>query len=186
MGMNLNNLVVSIGHFKLGPLNFEFPETGICLVRGSNGSGKTTLFRSLMGRLRLGSGNLSGLKFPIGMIGVEPLLMGSWTVKENFKWFSKLAGHSHSDELYERCKPLFHQKASHLSTGLMRQVELSIILSLNFPTLFLDEALSPLDTKQRAFFFDKIREKAKSSLVLMTTHHEDELMHAPDKILELS
>ncbi|MDB5037575.1 MAG: transporter related [Bacteriovoracaceae bacterium] len=184
MSVVLNQLETSLGDFRLGPLSAEFSDVGLHLIRGKNGAGKTTLLRTLLGRLRKTAGTIVGLQFPIGVIGVEPLLIGSWTVTENAKWLSQLLQKS-SSVIPSELSHLALQRVDHLSQGLKRQVELSLLLSFNLPTLFLDEPLSPLDRAQREFYAEKVKKAAAKSFVLMTTHFEEDLFGKPIQVLEL-
>lgn len=183
MGLQIRDLEIRLGRFHFGPFSYEFSETGLYLIRGKNGAGKSSLLRALLGRIPLKPGALSEFGFPVGTVGLESVLFQSWTVEENLNWFSEILGRSIC-ELAE-LQPLLSQKFSHLSQGLKRQVELSLILTLNFSTYFLDEPMSPLDRSQREIYSRKIVEKSKTSLILLTTHFEEELFGNPKDIVQL-
>jgi ABC-2 type transport system ATP-binding protein len=183
MALKLEDLKIGQGAFHLGPIRQNFSETGLYIIRGKNGAGKTTLLRTLMGRIGKLGGGFSGLKSPIGAVGVEPLLFGTWSVHENIRWFHKILGRPC---VYPKSISHFlPQQVSHLSQGMKRQVELSLVLELQLPTLFLDEPLSPLDRGQRELYATRIAQQAKDSLILVTTHFEEELFGKPAGILEL-
>ena len=78
------------------------------------------------------------------------------------------------------------QRVDHLSQGMKRQAELSLVLALPFRTLFLDEPLSPLDRRQREIYAQKIVQAATDRLILLTTHFEEELFGKPKGILEFA
>lgn len=183
MGLILKDVKIVVGNFQLGPVSAEFGDTGLYLIRGQNGAGKSTLLRGLIGRIRRQSGAVSGLKFPVGTVGLESLFFTNWTVHENADWIANLLGLP--IKVPREIESLAPQKFSHLSQGLKRQVELSLMLSLQLPTAFLDEPLAPLDRKQRELYAQKIQESAKKSLVVLTTHFEEELFGTPAGIVQL-
>jgi ABC-type multidrug transport system ATPase subunit len=186
MSVILKDLRLQLGNFKLGPLSFESAESGVHLVRGSNGSGKTSLLRMLMGRLPSFSGTIEGVSFPLGSVGVEPLMMGSWSVRENINWFSDLLGKKPDPSSLEKISPWMEKRFDHLSLGQRRQVELSFILSMNFKILLLDEPLSPLDQNQRKIYSEAIEKQASlGSLVFVTSHQENEFTQNPTKVISL-
>jgi ABC-type multidrug transport system ATPase subunit len=185
MSVQIQNLRIALGQFRLGPLDLDLPDQGVVLVRGANGSGKTSLLKTLMGRLRLQEGVITGVNFPAATVGIESLLMGSWTVKQNIHWFSQLLKMRPNQDQLKHISPLLHQQVFHLSTGMKRQVELSFALSMEFPTLFLDEPLNPLDRKQRDYYIPEIFKKAEGSLIFMTSHYEAELKDYPTRVVTL-
>ncbi len=185
MAVQLERWEVKLGSFHLGPLSFQFEDTGLYLIRGKNGAGKTSLLRSLLGRIHA-QGKLQGLKFPIGTVGLEPLLFGSWTVKENFVWIQKLMNLEQIQNLPHALKPTSQKRFSLLSQGWKRQVELTFALYLPFECLFLDEPLSPLDADTRPVFSEQIDQLAQKKLIIMTSHFEEDLKSKPKGVLELS
>lgn len=55
----LNQAVVQVGDFTLGPVDFEVRWADRIAILGPNGGGKTTLLRALLGKLPLASGSSS-------------------------------------------------------------------------------------------------------------------------------
>lgn len=184
MALSLKNYEVHVGPFKLGPLNFQSDPVGCYFIRGRNGSGKSSLLRSLIGRVR-SRGHRSGLEFPVGTVGLEPILIGSWNLIENWNFLRNLARRSQA-KFPEPLRELKEHRFDHLSQGWQRQIELRFILALELPTLFLDEPLSPLDRESRPHFADLIAEAAQKRLILMTSHFEEDLRIQPKGILELT
>lgn len=176
--ISLNQIKIKMGAFELGPLQFEFSSPGLYLIRGPNGSGKTTLLKLLMRRLRPTLGTMTPISVPIGCVGVEPLLMGNWTVQENFKWFSSLLNQLSPPELHKNIQPYSFLPASKLSSGFKRQVELSLILSLPFQIFLLDEPFNSLDQTQRQLFQKKISDLAQERLMILTSHEEETIFQA--------
>ncbi len=185
MSVQLRNLEIRLGNFHLGPLHHDWGIPGFVFIKGKNGSGKTTLLKALMGRQKISGGSIRGLPFPIGSIGVEPLLMNAWTVEENFKWFSQLLNRKPSTEFWNLVKGLSQESILRLSKGMTRQVELALILSFSFPTFLLDEVWDGLDEENRSLFQNKIEEAAKNSLVILSGHKDADFPSSEAKVLEL-
>ncbi|MBN8462824.1 MAG: ATP-binding cassette domain-containing protein [Dechloromonas sp.] len=185
MSVQFKNLELNLGKFHLGPLNFESASSGIHLIKGANGTGKTSLLRILMSRTAPTAGEIMGAQMEVGVVGVEPWMMGSWTVKENIEWFSQLLGRKPTAQNLEKISKFYEQRFDRLSLGQRRQVELSFALAMNFKILLLDEPLSPLDHEQRKIYSDLITQAATQNLIFITTHQENEFSDKAAKVLSL-
>lgn len=176
MPLRLQNVEFAISHFHLGPLNHEWADGSLHIIRGKNGSGKTSLLRLLMKRLTPLKGEISGVKTPIAPVGIDPVCMGSWTVRENIRWLENLSGLKSDPSQWDRLLPILEKPFYFLSEGLKRQVELTFFLSSAFPLLLLDEPLSPLDQEQKKYFKSRLIQKAhEGATILMTSHDEEDI-----------
>lgn len=180
--LTLENLVIQRGSFSLGPLTHEFEKGKLHLIEGRNGSGKSTLLKTILGRLKLSSGDLRREEGPIGVVGIDATFIGSWSVEKNLQFLSGLLR-----------KPVIHSEIpfrnfrfDHLSLGQRRKVELLTWFGFGLPIYLLDEALAPLDQAERSIFLAQIPKLLDSgSTILMTTHHNDEIPNFVSSRLEL-
>lgn len=170
-------------HFSLGPLNLQFPKHSITHIRGQNGAGKTTLLKLLCGKLKPEQGSIDGRVFPMGTVGLGGLFFRTWTLEENYAWFSRLLKRPLSLGDLETWK---HHRVHELSTGILRRAELRFLLEGNFAICLLDEAFGPLDLESRKVFYDVLFTKLRiQSTVILTTHFESDLSHKADQVIDL-
>jgi|GEM_PF-4487185 len=185
--LRLSQAVLKRGHFSLGPIDFQVAPGSINLIVGRNGAGKTSLLQLIMSRLKPVSGEIQGNQIQLGSLGVENILIESWTVEENLHWYSALSQRETLHDFLQDIRPLFPQKVSHLSSGMRRLVELSIILSQSFSLYLLDEAFSHLDHEYRDLFESKFEELRKQgSSFILTCHSKNDFKNLKaDNILTL-
>jgi ABC-2 type transport system ATP-binding protein len=168
----------------MGPINHTFTSPGTYIIRGRNGAGKTTLLRSILGRVSY-RGSIEQDSLPIGAVGVEAFFIGSWTIVKNWNWILSLINQT-ARPLPEAVQDLRDFQVRHLSQGMRRKAELEFVFNLPLPTLLLDEAFHPLDSKNREDLLRKLHDLSKSRLVLLTSHSLQELEGNYQGVLELS
>lgn len=184
--IKIDQLEVHVPGFRLGPVNFDFQAGAINLIRGSNGSGKTTLLRTLLGRQRPSRGGISGVEYPVGIVGWGSALMGAWTVEENWEFFRDLYRRASTLPLPSEVQKFYKKRVDHLSEGQKRRAEIAFFFALKLKTYFLDEAFQHLDKESRIFFGKElVKLTSQGATVLMTTHFEEELPQPPARILQL-
>lgn len=172
MSVVIRDLKFQLSDFSFGPQSFEFGDHGLFLIRGKNGSGKTSFLRCLLGRIRSSSGEVQGLRFPIATCGLEPLFVGSWTVKENIDWLLKLGNLAYEDKADLHSKQNLRKRFDRLSLGQRRQAELNFALHISTPVVFLDEPFTHLDQEHLALAAEEIQRASRTRLILMTSHQE--------------
>jgi ATPase subunit of ABC transporter with duplicated ATPase domains len=159
----LDQAVVELGSFRLGPIDLEVGWQERLAILGPNGSGKTTLLRALLGDVELASGTrLLGPGVTVGLLdqrrnrygGTEPLLAGFLrsTGLERSEARSLLAkfglGAEHVDRAGGDLSPGERTRA--LLAGLMAQGVNCLVL--DEPTNHLDlEAIEQLEVALDAF-----------------------------------
>lgn len=166
---------------------------------GPNGAGKTTLFSILTGLYAARSGQVTigghdlrkqtqSALSSIGVVFQRPTLDRDITVRQNLRYFCELHGIPAKEANKRIDKALtefglmeLHQrKASQLSGGQQRRVELARSL-LHIPqVLLLDEPTVGLDHANRMDFVNSVKRlcKEKNSGVLWATHLMDEVEDA--------
>ncbi|MDA4112280.1 MAG: ABC transporter ATP-binding protein [Thaumarchaeota archaeon] len=175
---------------------------GIYGLIGPNGSGKTTLFNVVTGFLRPDEGNvtfndtsiarknpISISKQGIGRTFQLPRLFTNLTVEENLEVAkSKEIGPQKTKELLEifNLTQVRSTRASILSYGQKKQLELARVLAMNPQFLMLDEPTSGLEPSLVNVMVDQIkyaRELGKS--VFIIEHNMNVIMNLAEKIFVL-
>jgi ABC-type branched-subunit amino acid transport system ATPase component len=175
---------------------------GIYGLIGPNGSGKTTLFNVVTGFLRPDAGNVIfgdkniARKNPISISkqGIArtfqlPHLFTNLTVEENLE-ASRCRGFGPQKirELMDlfNLKQVMNSRASALSYGQKKQLELARVISMNPILLMLDEPTAGLDPQLVNVIVDQIkyaREQGKS--VFIIEHNMNMIMNLAEKIFVL-
>lgn len=75
--------------------------------------------------------------------------------------------------------------ASTLSSGMVRKMLLAMILSANARIYYLDEPTVGLDVRSRVDLWGLLRERARDSVIILTSHYLNEISSVCDKVLLL-
>lgn len=145
----------------LREIDLSVPSSRVLGVVGPNGSGKTTLLRLVATLLRPDQGSASVLgsdpgspevyrvRSRIGLIGHTPALVPELTLAENLDHVARLAGIDRT-----RVGPALSavgleaaadRRAEASSQGMLRRVEIALLLMRKPHLVLLDEALTGLD-----------------------------------------
>jgi ABC-2 type transport system ATP-binding protein len=175
-------------------VDLAVPEGAVFGLVGPNGAGKTTLIKTLVGALRLSSGEVrvlgleplkyrSELRQYIGYMPQFPALYEDLSARDNIEFFG--AAHRAPDlrekvenvlrltELTARANDPVHT----LSGGMKRRVSLAGALVHQPKMLFLDEPTAAVDPQLRSRLWETFRKLAKSGVTLfISTHLMDEAM----------
>lgn len=174
LDLKVQNLSLKRGEFSLQPLSFSLQTGELVVIKGPNGSGKTSILKVIQGRLKASSGSIEGRPQLLGCLGLEPNLMGNWTLQENKLWIENLSGRSCSADRLTPIRHLMEKRFDHLSLGWQRRAEMALLFSLRLNLYLLDEALSPLDTEGRIQIRTEIETLKFSGVSFITTSHRDE------------
>jgi lipopolysaccharide export system ATP-binding protein len=162
-------------------------------VLGRNGSGKTTLFKILMGLLKTESGflrfnrNLIGPRHSVfGYLPQHCFLFKPEKVESILKmFFPKNRATRELIESEERIGKIMKFKYGRLSSGEKRYLEALLVLHLDRPFTILDEPFKEIEPKERSRLIALIREKSRSSGILLTDHAYHETMTVCTRLLVL-
>ena len=208
MILTVKDLSLKIGKHKiLDGVSFNIEKGSIVGLLGANGAGKTTTFHALIGLLKISGGSiiLDGeeiTRLPmykrarkgIGFLSQEPSIFRELTVEQNLLIYLerlKLSKEEKQKIVEERLTELnlLHlkkKKASRLSGGERRRVEISRALITNPKILFLDEPFANIDPKTIEDVKHLIEFlKAKGITIFITDHNAHELLSFIDKGLFL-
>ena len=166
-------------------VSFNVKEGDIFGFLGPNGAGKSTTIRSMLGFLKINSGNIKILGMDsvkdhekilknIGYMPSEAWFYDSMKVSDVIKYAADVRGLDCSKEaakLCERLKVDIHKKIKQLSLGNRKKV--SIVCAMQHrPRLFIfDEPTGGLDPLMQKKFFELINEYvAQGATCLLSTH----------------
>lgn len=163
-----------------------------CLV-GRNGAGKSTLINVSTGLLSLNKGevkilgeNVSPISRNIfrkvGFVLAEPLLIDSFTAKEQLLFVGKVFKVLNLKERIEYVLDLLglpsgKKPIKNYSTGMKLKVSLGCALIHNPEVLILDEPFESLDIGSVDFLLKYFRSYAKNGATILLTTHQIDIMY---------
>jgi len=176
--------VVKAGKDLLSNVSLDLPTGKIIGLLGPSGAGKTTLVRSLIGRQKITTGNISvdgldpkssDLRKIIGYMPQTPAIYYDLTVKQNLHYFASARDSSKKDaeKLIDDVdlRPQANQLVSTLSEGQKSRVSLAIALIHNPKILFLDEPTVGIDPVLRKQLWKKFSSLSEEGVTILVTSH---------------
>lgn len=177
-------------------------------IIGENGAGKSTLMKILYGIENPNSGTIlidgnvvniespkDSLKYGIGMLHQEFMLVHSYTICENivlgeepksyFDKFDKNEANRIVSDLFSKYKIDLNpeEKVSNISIAAQQKVEIAKLLYKNVETLILDEPTAPLTPQESKMLFDQIKFLKKNGhTIIFISHKLDEILDISDNI----
>ena len=184
--VEIENLTKSYGKNRgVIDVSLEIKEGDIFGFLGPNGAGKSTTIRSMLGLLKINSGNIKIMGLDsikdheeilknVGYMPSEAWFYDSMKVKDVIKYAADVRGIDCSQEaekLCERLKVDRNKKIKQLSYGNRKKV--SIVCAMQHrPKLFIfDEPTGGLDPLMQKTFFDLVNEYVENGATcLLSTH----------------
>ncbi len=187
------NLAKSFGKFQaLKGVSFEIPLGRIVGVIGANGAGKTTMLNAVLG--------LSSYDGQLSVLGLDPskkrdALMKDVCFISDVATLPKWMKVSEVLDFVESVHPKFDRpkaldflsrtkipqdrKVRALSKGMVVQLHLAVVMSIDAKLLVLDEPTLGLDIMFRKQFYQSLLEEYfdESRTVIITTHQVEEIEH---------
>ena len=198
-GLEISNLVVDLGGFRLDNIKLEVKSGCITGLIGRNGAGKSTLIKTIMRQLDAQAGRIlyNGLKFSehevevlnsIACVFDTPHYNTGAKPKTLVKLF-KAIYKKFDMELYTRLMHKFNlpegQRVSKYSFGMQKKFSLILGLCQNADILILDEPTSGIDPFDRNEIVGLIQEYmlSENHTVLFSTHITEDLDKIADYIV---
>ncbi|WP_294960506.1 ABC transporter ATP-binding protein [Sulfurimonas sp.] len=197
--IQISNISKSFSNTKaLNNLSLNIKEGSVFGLLGVNGAGKTTLLSILNGLVDIDSGDIKIFGYDLkkqkkdikkisSIIPQHLAFYEKLTVKENLDFFADIQNAKKED--YEKAlqvnslEKLLNQKASSLSGGQKRRLNIAIGLLNNPKIIYFDEPTVGLDPKSRNEILDSIKNYKKLGItVIYTSHYMTEIEKICDEV----
>ena len=183
MSLTIKNLTKKFDDkIILDNFSCHFSSTGIYILKGESGIGKTTLLRMIAGLDCDYLGEVIG--GGIGKVGLafqEYRLFPQLTAIENVDFANSDRNSKAEFDKAEEMLLLLGLKKQDLSLlpealsgGMKQRVSLARALISDYPILLFDEPTKELDEENAKRFVDLIRNLAKSKLIIIVSHSDED------------
>ena len=178
--------------------NFEYGK--IYGLYGHNGSGKTMLLRAIAGLLVPDSGSVvidgkvlhKDMSFPpsIGIVIENMNLLPQYNAFDNLKILGKIKKTSTDEDIktaLERVGLKSDLKVKKFSLGMKQRLNIAQAVFEKQKIILLDEPTNALDNDGVQLIYKLLKEeKERGALVVITTHHKEDLEEICDVVLKMT
>lgn len=178
--------------------NFEYGK--IYGIYGHNGSGKTMLLRAIAGLLVPDSGSVvidgkvlhKDMSFPpsIGIVIENMNLLSQYNAYDNLKILGKIKKTATDEDIktaLERVGLKSDLKVKKFSLGMKQRLNIAQAVFEKQKIILLDEPTNALDNDGVQLIYKLLKEeKERGALVVITTHHKEDLKEICDVVLEMT
>ncbi|PKD29799.1 putative ABC transporter ATP-binding protein YxlF [Ruminococcus bromii] len=178
--------------------NFEYGK--IYGIYGHNGSGKTMLLRAIAGLLVPDSGSVvidgkvlhKDMSFPpsIGIVIENMNLLPQYNAFDNLKILGKIKKTATDGDIttaLERVGLKSDLKVKKFSLGMKQRLNIAQAVFEKQKIILLDEPTNALDNDGVQLIYKLLKEeKERGALVVITTHHKEDLEEICDVVLEMT
>lgn len=178
--------------------NFEYGK--IYGLYGHNGSGKTMLLRAIAGLLVPDSGSVvidgkvlhKDMSFPpsIGIVIENMNLLPQYNAFDNLKILGKIKKTATDEDIktaLERVGLKSDLKVKKFSLGMKQRMNIAQAVFEKQKIILLDEPTNALDNDGVQLIYKLLKEeKERGALVVITTHHKEDLEEVCDVVLEMT
>lgn len=178
--------------------NFEYGK--IYGIYGHNGSGKTMLLRAIAGLLVPDSGSVvidgkvlhKDISFPpsIGIVIENMNLLPQYNAFDNLKILGKIKKTATDENIktaLERVGLKSDLKVKKFSLGMKQRLNIAQAVFEKQKIILLDEPTNALDNDGVQLIYKLLKEeKERGALVVITTHHKEDLEEICDVVLEMT
>ena len=178
--------------------NFEYGK--IYGIYGHNGSGKTMLLRAIAGLLVPDSGSVvidgkvlhKDMSFPpsIGIVIENMNLLPQYNAFDNLKILGKIKKTATDEDIktaLERVGLKSDLKVKKFSLGMKQRLNIAQAVFEKQKIILLDEPTNALDNDGVQLIYKLLKEeKERGALVVITTHHKEDLEEVCDDVLKMT
>ena len=178
--------------------NFEYGK--IYGIYGHNGSGKTLLLRAIAGLLVPDSGSVvidgkvlhKDMSFPpsIGIVIENMNLLPQYNAFDNLKILGKIKKTATDEDIktaLERVGLKSDLKVKKFSLGMKQRLNIAQAVFEKQKIILLDEPTNALDNDGVQLIYKLLKEeKERGALVVITTHHKEDLEEVCDVVLKMT
>ena len=178
--------------------NFEYGK--IYGIYGHNGSGKTMLLRAIAGLLVPDSGSVvidgkvlhKDMSFPpsIGIVIENMNLLPQYNAFDNLKILGKIKKTATDEDIktaLERVGLKSDLKVKKFSLGMKQRLNIAQAVIEKQKIILLDEPTNALDNDGVQLIYKLLKEeKERGALVVITTHHKEDLEEVCDVVLKMT
>lgn len=178
--------------------NFEYGK--IYGIYGHNGSGKTMLLRAIAGLLVPDSGSVvidgkvlhKDMSFPpsIGIVIENMNLLPQYNAFDNLKILGKIKKTATDEDIttaLERVGLKSDLKVKKFSLGMKQRLNIAQAVFEKQKIILLDEPTNALDNDGVQLIYKLLKEeKGRGALVVITTHHKEDLEEICDVVLKMT
>lgn len=178
--------------------NFEYGK--IYGIYGHNGSGKTMLLRAIAGLLVPDSGSVvidgkvlhKDMSFPpsIGLVIENMNLLPQYNAFDNLKILGKIKKTATDEDIttaLERVGLKSDLKVKKFSLGMKQRLNIAQAVFEKQKIILLDEPTNALDNDGVQLIYKLLKEeKERGALVVITTHHKEDLEEVCDVVLKMT
>ncbi len=184
----------------LTDINYTFDYGKIYGLYGHNGSGKTMLLRAIAGLIVPDSGKIvidgkqlhKDISFPpsIGLVIENMNLLPQYNAFDNLKILSKIKKTATDDDIAEAISRVGLKsdlKVKKFSLGMKQRLNIAQAVFEKPNIILLDEPTNALDSDGVKLIYKLLDEERKrGSLVIIATHHKEDLEEICDVVLKMS
>ena len=184
----------------LNNVSYNFECGKIYGIYGHNGSGKTMLLRAIAGLLVPDSGSVvidgkvlhKDMSFPpsIGIVIENMNLLPQYNAFDNLKILGKIKKTATDENIktaLERVGLKSDLKVKKFSLGMKQRLNIAQAVFEKQKIILLDEPTNALDNDGVQLIYKLLKEeKERGALVVITTHHKEDLEEICDVVLEMT
>ena len=186
----------------LDNVSYTFKSGFVYGLYGQNGSGKTMLLRAISGLINLDSGSIfidgeklhDKIEFPpeTGIVIENMELLPECSAKRNLQMLAKIKNIADEKDIIfslERVglDPDSDKKVKKFSLGMKQRLNIAQAIFENQKIILLDEPTNALDNDGVQLIYKLLKEeKERGALVVITTHHKEDLEEICDVVLKMT
>ena len=181
-------------------VSYNFEYGNIYGLYGHNGSGKTMLLRAIAGLLVPDSGSVvidgkvlhKDISFPpsIGIVIENMNLLPQYNAFDNLKILGKIKKTATDEDIktaLERVGLKSDLKVKKFSLGMKQRLNIAQAVFEKQKIILLDEPTNALDNDGVQLIYKLLKEeKERGALVVITTHHKEDLEEVCDVVLKMT